>query len=152
MDIIEWVNCPFILLPPGETPPPNVPVLSEDDFEALRATGNLEWIPVTVPTRRPLVVEEQITDHIIRFRTRAVGAPHIIKMSYFPNWKVRGADTVYMVTPGFMLVYPRQAEVELYYGSTVSDNVGHALTMLGLACTLLAVVRTVRQRLVRAEK
>lgn len=76
--------------------------------------------------------DEVVTDNVIRFHTAAVGRPHIIRMSWFPNWKVRGAEGVYCVSPGFMMVIPRQADVELYYGSTPADGVGYALTVLGI--------------------
>ena len=37
-----------------------------------------------------------------------------------------------------------QAEVELYYGNTLADNVGHALTGIGVVA-LLAVALVVRR-------
>lgn len=88
------------------------------------------------------ISDEEVTDDRISFKTIAVGSPHLIKVSWFPNWKVRGAKGVYRVSPGFMLVYPEQETVELYYGLTLSDGVGYALTVLGL----LGVVLAARQR------
>jgi hypothetical protein len=72
-----------------------------------------------------------VTDERIRFTTTAVGLPHIIKVTWFPNWKVRGAKQVYCISPGFMCVFPEQPEVELYYGTTGSDVVGYLATALG---------------------
>ena len=89
---------------------------------------------------RAAIREEEITARHIRFKTNAIGAPHIIKSAYFPNWKVRGAEGVYMVTPCFMLVYPTEEEVELYYGYLLSDNIGHFLTLLGVALLCIAVI------------
>jgi hypothetical protein len=40
-----------------------------------------------------------------------------------------------------MLVYPDQETVELYYGTTGSDRVGYALTVLGLLGVVLAVIK-----------
>jgi hypothetical protein len=77
------------------------------------------------------VKEMEVSDRQIRFKTRALHEPHIIKMSYFPNWKVKGAKHVFHVTPNFMLVYPEQEEVTLYYGSLPVDILGRALTFLG---------------------
>jgi hypothetical protein len=48
-----------------------------------------------------------------------------------------GAKRVYLVTPDFMLVYPEQEEVELYYGYTLSDNVGRGLSALGLVILIV---------------
>ena len=68
--------------------------------------------------------DEDVTDTHIRFKTSAIGRAHIIKVSWFPNWKVRGAERVYRVSPGFMLVFPERESVELYYGTVWSDWVG----------------------------
>ncbi len=88
--------------------------------------------PLT-PSALPLtpVRWESVTDDRIVFVTDAVGRPHLIKVNWFPNWQVRGADAVYRVTPDFMLVIPRQPRVELYYGRTTADRFGLALTALG---------------------
>jgi hypothetical protein len=87
------------------------------------------------------ISSEEVSDNGIRFTTSAIGSPHIVKVSWFPNWKVRGARGVYRVSPGFMLVYPDQETVELYYGTTGSDRVGYALTVLGLLGVVLAVIK-----------
>ena len=76
--------------------------------------------------------------------TTAIGEPHVVAVSYFPNWKVRGARKIYPVTPGFMLVYPTQADVELYYGRTMADNLGGAISILTLV--VLCVCAGVRAR------
>ncbi|MFA5113052.1 MAG: hypothetical protein WC529_02015 [Candidatus Margulisiibacteriota bacterium] len=77
------------------------------------------------------ITEEHVSGNEIRFRTRALHQPHIIKVSYFPNWQVRGAKRVYHVTPNYLLVYPEQAEVVLYYGSLPVDVLGRLLTLAG---------------------
>ncbi|MCE9612715.1 MAG: hypothetical protein K8T26_00470 [Lentisphaerae bacterium] len=90
--------------------------------------------PLTVTpvehTGRGILSESDRPDRI-RFTTDAIGLPHMVKVSYFPNWKVRGARRVYRVTPAFLLVYPDQPEVEIYYGRTASDVAGLGLTALG---------------------
>jgi hypothetical protein len=78
------------------------------------------------------VQEEEFTDRTIRFKTGALHYPHLIKCSYFPNWKVEGAEKIYHVTPNFMLVYPEREEVTLYYGSLMSDTIGRLLTSCGI--------------------
>lgn len=103
----------------------------------LHATNNL-----TRPGRG--IVSETMTPHRIRFKTTAIGEPHVVAVSYFPNWKVRGARKIYPVTPGFMLVYPTQADVELYYGRTMADNLGGAISILTLV--VLCVCAGVRAR------
>jgi hypothetical protein len=51
-----------------------------------------------------------------------------------------------MVTPCFMLVYPEQEEVELYYGYTFSDNLGRILSILGLVTVITLIYRDRRKQ------
>lgn len=94
------------------------------------------------PTRDAHLVVESVDANRIRFRTDALGEPHLIKVSYFPNWKVTGARAVYLVTPSFMLVYPEQHEVELTFGRTAIDYAGMGLTGLGW----LVLIARIRRR------
>ncbi|MDD4073402.1 MAG: glycosyltransferase [Desulfobacterales bacterium] len=72
-------------------------------------------------------------DHLqIRFRTTKIGMPHLVKVSYFPNWKVRGANGVYPVSPHLMLVIPRQSEVVLTYARSLWEWIGMGITCGGL--------------------
>ena len=78
------------------------------------------------------VIDEQVSNEEVKFKTSCIGKPHIIKVSYFPNWKVEGADKIYIVSPAYMLVYPSQENVRIYYGETTADTAGNALTILGI--------------------
>ncbi len=82
---------------------------------------------------RHRVWDERVEPDRISFRTDAIGLPHIVKVTHFPNWQVRGARHVYRVTPAFLLVYPDREQVELYYGATAADRAGWAATGVGLA-------------------
>ncbi|MFH1125960.1 MAG: 6-pyruvoyl-tetrahydropterin synthase-related protein, partial [Candidatus Altiarchaeota archaeon] len=86
-------------------------------------------------------ITESVNEEEITFNTSCPGKPHIIKVSYFPNWMVEGARKVYLVTPDFMLVYPQGRDVRLYYGNTAVDNIGLALTFLGLLTVVLHFIR-----------
>ena len=77
------------------------------------------------------VLSESVTANHIRFTTDAIGLPHLIKCTYFPNWKVKGAKAIHLVSPAFMLVYPEEPEVELTYGRTTSDIIGMCITLAG---------------------
>ncbi|MFH1347328.1 MAG: hypothetical protein ABIH22_01430 [Candidatus Margulisiibacteriota bacterium] len=93
------------------------------------------------------IQEEEISGQRIRFKTKALHQPHIIKYSYYPNWKVKGARRIYHVTPNFMLVYPEQEEVTLYYGSLPSDIAGRSLTFLGvLIFAGIAIIDSVKRK------
>ena len=63
----------------------------------------------------------RIKDDELTFSTTAIGVPHWIKISYFPNWKATGADGPYLASPSLMMVIPKQKDVRLYYGSTFID-------------------------------
>ena len=129
---IASIDQPYLFLFDEVTPlPPGVQgALSESHFLARLASPDQEFNVPEKPAAEPILYEEVLPDRI-RFTTTAIGRPHIIKCTYFPNWKVRGADRIYLVTPGFMLVYPSRADVELYYGYVPADLIGYALTSAG---------------------
>lgn len=78
------------------------------------------------------VSDIEMTSDTVSFSVDEVGVPVLVKVSYFPNWKVRGAEGPYRVSPNFMVVVPTEQDVELYYGSTPTDWLGWFLTFVGL--------------------
>ena len=79
------------------------------------------------------VVSDVVVDnHAISFRTTAVGIPHLVKVSYFPNWKAEGADGPYRAAPALMVVVPTEENVSLEFRSTWAEQVGIALSIGGL--------------------
>jgi len=76
-----------------------------------------------------LVVE----DHRISFTTTAVGVPHLVKVSYFPNWTVEGADGPYRAAPSVMVVVPTSEHVVLEFNNTSAENLGMAITIISIA-------------------
>jgi hypothetical protein len=111
----------------------------------LAADGPADWPRVdsaeqaraVAPPResvRPAVVSDvEIEDDRIRFKVDRPGVPVLVRMSYFPNWKARGAEGPWRVTPNFMVVIPTDDEVVLRYGWTAVDVVAWLLTILGVA-------------------
>jgi hypothetical protein len=79
-----------------------------------------------------LKIETELEHHRIRFNTNKPGMPHLIKVSYFPKWKVKGAHGVYPVSPHFMLVIPRESEVVLTYENNLWQKAGIWLTAMTL--------------------
>ncbi|HEX6946800.1 MAG TPA: hypothetical protein VF246_05580 [Acidimicrobiia bacterium] len=104
------------------------------------AGGPEEWPRITSLAQRPDTpiqargeVSEIVVDHHrISFRTEAVGAPHLVKVSYFPNWKATGAEGPWRATPSLMVVVPTQNEVVLEFVDTMPETVGKILTLLGV--------------------
>ncbi len=74
----------------------------------------------------------------LKFSTSALGRPHLVKISYFPGWRVKGAQGPFLVSPSFMVVIPVQSEVTLYYDYTILDRVAFVISALTLLFLLLA--------------
>lgn len=91
-------------------------------------------------------VRERILSQGLWFRTTCPGRPHLVKMSYFPNWRAEGARGPFLASPAFMLVFPQKEEVRLYYGSTAADLIGQGLTALGLVLVVVLAALPVRAR------
>ncbi|MFC2153403.1 hypothetical protein ACFLQ7_02080 [Actinomycetota bacterium] len=132
-----------------------------DDVDNLDAwlveDGPAEWRRVTnvderLVDQRPYDTGGTATvtvfdDHEVGFTTDAVGLPHLVKVSYFPNWEVDGADGVYRVAPSLMLVVPTQSEVTLQFAYTWVEITGAALTAATVILLIVvSVVALVRRR------
>ena len=90
------------------------------------------------PAPRDAVRSVDVTDIVvgddrITFKVDRPGVPVLVRMSYFPNWKARGAEGPWRVTPNFMVVIPTDDEVTLRYGWTGIDVLGWLMTLLGIA-------------------
>ena len=102
--------------------------------------GPPEWERITLDmegTRVPLgsggeVSNVVLEDHRISFSTTAVGVPHMVKVSYFPNWTAIGAEGPWRAAPAFMVVVPTTEQVELRFTDTWVEDVGAWLTLGGL--------------------
>src|SRR4030042_889365 len=119
------------------------------DRDVLSVTvSNLHELPSLKKTplnREGLSISVHLEAFRIRFTTNQVGVPHLIKVSYFPNWSVKGAEGVYPVSPHLMLVIPREKEVVLTYGRTFWDYVGIGITLGTLLFMLLARLPLVKR-------
>ncbi len=74
-----------------------------------------------------------IEDHRLSFTTTAVGVPHLVKVSYFPNWRATGAEGPYRAAPSLMVIVPTEEEVVLEFVRTWDEYMGAALTVTALA-------------------
>jgi hypothetical protein len=72
------------------------------------------------------------TDRSISFRVSRVGVPVIVRESYYPNWRVEGADGPYRATPNFMVVVPTSREVTLRFERSGIEWFGILVTIAGL--------------------
>ncbi len=69
----------------------------------------------------------------ISFSVDQIGTPVLVRASYFPSWKARGAEGPYRVAPNFMVVVPTGENVELYFARTATDWLAIVMTMAGIA-------------------
>jgi hypothetical protein len=115
-------------------------------FEA--ASGPKAWTRVspsdTSPPRTPLppvtVSNVKVGEDTVNFNVDRTGVPVLVKVSYFPNWKVSGASGIYRVTPNLMVVVPTSKHVRLHYGYTPIDWLGFLITLAGIA-GVVALIR-----------
>lgn len=75
----------------------------------------------------------------VSFRVSRTGVPILVKVSYFPNWRVSGADGPWRVTPNQMVVVPTSPDVVLRYGRAPAEYAGWALTGVGIGGLVLLV-------------
>jgi uncharacterized membrane protein len=75
-----------------------------------------------------------------------VGVPHLIKVSYFPNWKAEGADGPWRASPSLMVVVPTQPDVTLEFGRTWAEWGGLSLTALGVLALVSRLIEFFRRK------
>ena len=136
----DWLQTPMVFA-------------SSRDKAATAAFARSGPLPLTSLPREPLARPGELaatsnrTGDEISFTTDRIGEPHIVKVSWFPNWHVEGAEGPWMLSPGLMVVVPTQAQVRLSYGDTPVDLAGKALTVGGFGALLApTVIRRVRAR------
>jgi hypothetical protein len=87
-----------------------------------------------------------VEDDRISFDTTAIGVPHLVKVSYFPNWEAEGADGPFRAAPSLMIVVPTEGSVVLHFGRTSSETVGQILTLLALGTVCMWGYRLLKAR------
>lgn len=140
----------------------DTPIVLDKGEEALQQftaiTPSEASVPPAVPNQtQGTVTGERLENESLSFDTTAIGEPHWIKVSYFPNWKVEGAEGPYLASPSFMMVIPTQSHVTLTYGRTIYNTVGQTLEvlawvlLLGLSAWRLILWRRRRRVVVAAQ-
>jgi len=124
---------------------------SKSDPAARAAFADPGKLPATsLPKQaltRPGTIASTMTDEAIDFTTDRIGEPHIVKVSYFPNWHVEGGKGPWLLSPGLMVVIPTQAHVRLVYRDTPVEITGKALTAAGLGILVLPALPRAFRRL-----
>ncbi|HEU5149146.1 MAG TPA: hypothetical protein VFU19_01545 [Iamia sp.] len=137
---IAWFNdperwdIPFAIDGPADWPRvdlPEVPDTNEDGTD--RRVGDRELPEFPAEQVRPAAVSDvEVDAESLSFEVDQPGTPVLVKVSYFPNWKVEGAEGPYRVAPNLMVVVPTDTEVTMTYGRTPLDWAAYLLTFLGI--------------------
>lgn len=92
-------------------------------------------VPEPAAAARPLpevqVSNVRVDDDDLWFDVDRIGVPVLVRVSYFPNWKVSGAEGPFRVSPNFMVVIPTDNQVRLHYGRSGVDLVAMGTTGVG---------------------
>ena len=96
-----------------------------------------------VTTRVAVVSDVVIGRDSLSFTVDEPGTPVVVRTSYFPNWKAKGADGPWRIAPNMMVVVPNEREVTMSYGSALIDWFAYALTLVGVAVLVVARRRRV---------
>jgi hypothetical protein len=118
------------------------------------ADGPAAWTRVPASDTRPAAVPEPAatvshivqTDNSVSFHVSRIGTPVEVKVSYFPNWKATGADGPWRAAPNLMVVVPTSHDVTLTYGSSPSDRLGQAISLVSLVAAVAVAVAERRRR------
>ena len=123
------------------------PALEDESSDAsildAAPTVKTERISDLLPKKElpPVRVRDIVADGDgIFFTVDEPGVPVLVKASYFPNWKVEGAEGPWRVAPNLMVVIPTGENVKLSYGWTKVEAVAYALTGFGWLVALLLLV------------
>jgi hypothetical protein len=68
----------------------------------------------------------------LKFTVDKIGVPVLVKISYFPNWKVDGAQGPYRIAPNLMVVIPTSTNVSMHYDRSSLDLAAYLLTLIGI--------------------
>jgi len=131
-----------------------VPLVWDNGEQALQQFASVSPAGAVDPPKVPLnttgqVSNVQLENDSLSFDTTAIGVPHWIKISYFPNWHVTGAEGPYLASPSMMMVIPTQSHVVLYYGRTPANNWGQGLEVFGWVLLLGVTIWRVVVRIKR---
>jgi hypothetical protein len=86
-----------------------------------------------VPLEPVVISNVNIGEEGVRFSVDKIGVPVLVRVSYFPNWKVDGATGPYRVAPNMMVVIPTSTTVNMHYGWNMIDYVAYLLSFAGIA-------------------
>jgi hypothetical protein len=88
---------------------------------------------IPVPLDPVVVSNVNIGEESVKFTVDKIGVPVLVRVSYFPNWKVDGAKGPYRVAPNMMVVIPTSTNVSMHFGWNFLDYIAYLLSFAGIA-------------------
>lgn len=115
-----------------------VPDATRNDGKSTGQPGHK--VDIVVPEQQIDVVDlPEVTvsnvhlgDQDVSFDVDKVGVPVLVKVSYFPNWEVSGAEGPWRIGPNMMVVVPTENHVRLHFERSTLDDVSYLLTLIGI--------------------
>jgi uncharacterized membrane protein len=135
----------------------DTPLVRDNGEKALQRFASVTPEQAVNPPEVPIDTQGEVSNaklenESLSFDTTAIGQPHWVKISYFPNWHVKGAEGPFLASPSMMMVIPTQEHVVLYYGRTTANTVGQTLEIIAWVFLLgLTVWRSVLRSRRRSE-
>jgi len=84
-----------------------------------------------------LISDLNIQNDLITFKTNKPNQLHLIKVSYFPNWKIKNGYGPFRISPSFMAVIPKDEFVEIKFESSNVEKALNLFSILSLFGALL---------------
>ena len=91
------------------------------------------------------VTDVVLEDHRISFTTDAIGVPHLVKVSYFPNWTATGAEGPYRAAPSLMIVIPTDEHVVIDFKQSWPERTGMLVTVVVIGLLAASMIRRRRR-------
>lgn len=132
----KWVYDSFDWYTKGDL---NIPILF---YKNIKEKNFIEQqiIPKIQPLQEENIQIIKQTDTQLQFTTNNLYRPHIIKISYFPDWTVKGAYGPYLISPSFMVVFPYQNNVTLEFKAGIIDWTGYILSLTSFVFLCIIVI------------
>ena len=83
----------------------------------------------------------KIDNRSISFETNSPDKLHLIKVSYFPNWKIVDGEGPFRISPSFMAVIPNNNSVSLVFENSKTENILNYLSFISLSIGISIAIR-----------
>lgn len=103
--------------------------------------------PIDVRALPAVVVSNVVIEQeSVKFSVDRTGVPVLVRVSYFPNWTVDGAQGPWRAAPNMMVVVPTERDVQLEFRPSVRDRGAYAMTLAGATVLVAVGIRARRRR------